>query len=65
MADLPKQLTPEEVALGRRVVAELNQHNVFCHCRQCDREWVASKPTPCVCGSSRVEAIACWQFPDG
>jgi hypothetical protein len=65
MSEIPQRLTPEELALGRQVVADLNRHNVFCHCRVCDREWVASQPEPCRCGSKQVEAIACWQFPDG
>ncbi|MEB3281761.1 MAG: hypothetical protein VKK42_22845 [Lyngbya sp.] len=45
---------------------QANDNNVFCHCRQCHYEWVdssdeASCPT---CGSTNVEHIACWQFPD-
>jgi len=64
--DLPQQLSPEELAEWRRRFDEANRANVFCHCRQCDEEWVASKKEPCHhCGSLNVQAIACWQFPDG
>ena len=65
MAEIPPHITLAELELGREVIADLNRHNVFCHCRDCDREWVASNPEPCLCGSRKVEAIACWQFPDG
>ncbi|MFQ3626306.1 MAG: hypothetical protein SNJ81_01815 [Cyanobacteriota bacterium] len=58
------QLTPEELAEWQRVLNAANYNNIFCHCRQCDREWVASTEEPCTCGSIRVEYIACWQFPD-
>jgi hypothetical protein len=53
-----------EVVFGRQVIADLNRYNIFCHCRRCDREWVASVPERCVCGSQDVQYIACWQFPD-
>lgn len=62
----PQQLSSEELAEWQRRFAEANRNNVFCHCRQCDEEWVASGKETCHhCGSSNVEAIACWQFPDG
>ncbi|MGF1600981.1 MAG: hypothetical protein ACFCU8_02995 [Thermosynechococcaceae cyanobacterium] len=55
----------QELQNWQQGLAEANRHNVFCHCRRCDREWVASAPVPCECGSADVESIACWQFPDG
>ncbi|MGF1495966.1 MAG: hypothetical protein ACFB8W_03960 [Elainellaceae cyanobacterium] len=61
----PPYLSPSEQQEWRLRLAAANQHNVFCHCRKCQKEWVASEPTPCSCGSRSVEAIACWQFPDG
>ena len=64
MSEISPTIAPTDLALGRRIIADLNQHNVFCHCRDCDREWVASQPQRCICGSNQVEAIACWQFPD-
>jgi hypothetical protein len=64
MFEIPSYLTPAELELARQVIIDLNQHNLLCHCRQCDREWVASFPEACQCGSKAVEFIACWQFPD-
>jgi hypothetical protein len=59
-------LTPEELQEWHRSIAEANRSNVFCHCRQCDAEWVASSPKLCrVCGGQDIEFILCWQFPDG
>ncbi|GAB4472139.1 MAG: hypothetical protein OHK0037_31820 [Elainellaceae cyanobacterium] len=65
MQQPPSHLTPAELAEWQRVLEAANHNNIFCHCRQCDREWVASAPEACICGSTRIEAIACWQFPDG
>ncbi|MEB3356893.1 MAG: hypothetical protein VKK04_09220 [Synechococcales bacterium] len=62
--DIPSYLSPAERQAWRLRLTAANQYNVFCHCRQCQKEWVASAPTPCSCGSRDVEAIACWQFPD-
>lgn len=47
-------------------IERANRNNVFCHCRECDREWVDSNSRAACpnCGSSNVERIACWQFPD-
>ncbi|NEO25416.1 MAG: hypothetical protein F6K03_00595 [Kamptonema sp. SIO4C4] len=43
-----------------------DRNNIFCHCRNCGEEWVTSERNPsCICGSENIEAIACWQFPDG
>ncbi|MEM9979327.1 MAG: hypothetical protein AAF808_16985 [Cyanobacteria bacterium P01_D01_bin.2] len=62
----PQQLTQAELAEWQRCLAQANYNNVLCHCRQCNEEWVASGPETCRhCGSTRVESIACWQFPDG
>ncbi len=65
MVELPRYFTPAELQEWQRRLAEASRNNVLCHCRECDREWVASQPEPCVCGSKRIEHIACWQFPDG
>ncbi|KAM3104588.1 hypothetical protein [Phormidesmis sp. 146-33] len=65
MSNSQPHLTPTELYEWRQSLEEANRHNIFCHCRECEREWVASKPEACVCGSKNVESIACWQFPDG
>ncbi|WP_072620484.1 hypothetical protein [Spirulina major] len=50
----------------RDKIRRANRNNIFCHCRTCGEEWVASDGDgPCICGSRDLEAIACWQFPDG
>ena len=43
-----------------------NRNNIFCHCLSCGFEWVDSYfDVACSsCGSSNVERISCWQFPD-
>ena len=64
MADPPSYFTPEELEQWRFGLSQANLNNVLCHCRDCDATWVASGAEPCNCGSRRVEAIACWQFPD-
>lgn len=58
-------LSSEELADWQFRLRQANDNNIFCHCRRCDREWVASEPGVCVCGSRDVEYICCWQFPDG
>ncbi len=65
MSEIPPPFTPLELQDWQQSLEEANRHNVFCHCRKCEREWVASQPEACVCGSKSVESIACWQFPDG
>ncbi|NJL88150.1 MAG: hypothetical protein HC886_22800 [Leptolyngbyaceae cyanobacterium SM1_1_3] len=65
MTEPPRQLTSEELQQWQRGIAEANRNNIFCHCKDCNYEWVASAEVPCQCGSKRVEYIACWQFPDG
>jgi hypothetical protein len=64
MSEIPPQLTPEERQEWQLIIAAANLHNILHHCRQCDREWVASVAEACQCGSSNIERIACWQFPD-
>ncbi|PSB22190.1 hypothetical protein C7B65_01945 [Phormidesmis priestleyi ULC007] len=65
MSDNQPQLTPTELREWQQSLEEANRHNIFCHCRECNYEWVASKPEACVCGSKSMEYISCWQFPDG
>ncbi|NJR64680.1 MAG: hypothetical protein HC772_04120 [Leptolyngbyaceae cyanobacterium CRU_2_3] len=57
-------LSLEELQQWQSSIEEANRHNIWCHCRTCDREWIASTHAPCECGSRSVEYIACWQFPD-
>ncbi|WAL61241.1 hypothetical protein [Thermocoleostomius sinensis] len=64
MNHFPAQLNPDELREWQLKIEVANRHNIWCHCRQCDREWIASKPSVCECGSAQVESIACWQFPD-
>jgi hypothetical protein len=65
MSDPPSHFTPEELCQWQAGLQEANRNNIWCHCRQCDREWVASEQEGCpYCGSDRVEHIPCWQFPD-
>lgn len=64
MSDLPPQLSPTERYEWQLRIQAANQFNILCHCRQCDREWIASDHDRCVCGSQNVQHIACWQFPD-
>ena len=61
-----RQLSEQERQQWQAAIAEANRNNILCHCKQCDREWVASSDEAiCECGSRAIEAIACWQFPDG
>ncbi len=57
---------PTELEQWQFNLRQANDNNIFCHCRQCDYEWVdSSDDVPCPsCGSSDVESIPCWQFPD-
>jgi hypothetical protein len=64
MPETPSHLSPEELQAWRSSLQEANRHNIFCHCRRCNQEWVASDHVACSCGSKDVEYIACWQFPD-
>jgi hypothetical protein len=64
MADVPSQFTPNELHEWQLILEAANRHNILHHCRRCDREWIASMPQACNCGSTSVERIPCWQFPD-
>jgi hypothetical protein len=64
MSDIPRQFAPAELHEWQQGIEEANRNNILCHCRQCAREWVSSRPETCQCGSKSVEHIACWQFPD-
>ncbi|MEM1308428.1 MAG: hypothetical protein AAF892_14175 [Cyanobacteria bacterium P01_D01_bin.71] len=57
--------TSEELRQWRFGLMQADDNNVLCHCHSCDREWVASShEVKCACGSTSVETISCWQFPD-
>jgi hypothetical protein len=69
MTDRPSQppphLTPTEYAQWQATLAEASRNNIWCHCRQCDREWVASTTAEtCTCGSQNIQYVHCWMFPD-
>ncbi|MEN9216046.1 MAG: hypothetical protein Q6K90_01835 [Gloeomargarita sp. HHBFW_bins_162] len=63
--DLPI-LNEHEQALWHQTLDQLNRHNLYCACRQCGYEWVDSQMNVVCsqCGSSQVQIIPCWQFPD-
>ncbi len=66
MEQSSSHFTSEELRRWQFGLRQADDNNVFCHCRQCDREWVASAhAVKCTCGSTNVETISCWQFPDG
>ncbi|MEL6384669.1 MAG: hypothetical protein AAFQ89_19860 [Cyanobacteria bacterium J06626_18] len=66
MSRTPSSFQPEELRRWQFGLKQADDNNVFCHCRVCDREWVASShEVRCICGSNNVETISCWQFPDG
>ena len=61
--------SPEDELLfaqWRSKISIANRNNIFCHCHQCEEEWIDSTfEVKCIkCGSSKVETISCWQFPD-
>jgi Zn finger protein HypA/HybF involved in hydrogenase expression len=59
------QLTQKERQEWLSKIETANRNNIFCHCRQCQREWIDSTfEAVCQCGSHNVETISCWQFPD-
>lgn len=64
MAENSSHFSPEELQRWQFGLQQANLNNILCHCRDCDATWVASKAEPCSCGSTNVESIACWQFPD-
>jgi hypothetical protein len=55
MSDTQPQLTPTELYEWQQSLEEANRHNIFCHCQECEREWVASKPEACVCGNQSMK----------
>ncbi len=55
MSDLQSQFS--ELKEWRQSLEEADRHNIFCHCRACDYEWVASKPEACVWGSKSAGLI--------
>ncbi|HIK15398.1 MAG TPA: hypothetical protein IGS53_08975 [Leptolyngbyaceae cyanobacterium M33_DOE_097] len=64
-SDQPPALTPQELAKWQFHLRQANDNNIWCHCRQCEYEWVASDFVACDrCGSRNVQHIPCWQFPD-
>ena len=65
MSENNSELTPDELQEWQMKITIANLHNIFCHCRHCNQEWVASTYENCSCGSTDVERILCWQFPDG
>ena len=60
-------LDPSLLEQWQLKIKTANRHNIFCHCRNCDYEWVdSSLGASCQkCSSNNVERISCWQFPDG
>ena len=61
-----RQLNEQELLQRQANLAEANRNNILCHCKTCDYEWVSSvEANRCRCGGTRIEHIACWQFPDG
>lgn len=55
----------KQLAQWRQQIAGANEYNIFCHCRDCEQEWVTSdEQAPCLCGSRNIQRIPCWQFPD-
>jgi len=66
MKNEKSQLNHQTLQEWRNKIEIANQHNIFCHCRDCGYEWVDSGlKTGCTqCQSDRVERISCWQFPD-
>ena len=65
MPDFSSPLEPDELHQWRTKIDTANRHNILCHCRCCGWEWIDSTfEAICQCGSSDVERISCWQFPD-
>jgi hypothetical protein len=65
MSEFLSQSDLAELQEWRAKILAANRHNILCHCRRCDREWMASSAEKCRCGSTDVESLCCWQFPDG
>jgi hypothetical protein len=66
MPDNNLALDSAELQEWRSKIEIANRNNIFCHCRTCNAEWVDSSfEAACrYCGSTDVEHISCWQFPD-
>jgi hypothetical protein len=65
MSNSDNSLNPDLLQKWLDKIDKANQNNIFCHCRDCDWEWIDSSLNPkCRCGSANIETIACWQFPD-
>ncbi|HEY9597047.1 MAG TPA: hypothetical protein V6D33_05205 [Cyanophyceae cyanobacterium] len=65
MSEAFSEQDKSELDEWRLNIEEANRNNIFCHCRACGTEWVDSSfDGVCCCGSSDVERISCWQFPD-
>ncbi len=65
MSDFLHSLDPNLRQEWQAKIETANQHNIFCHCHRCGQEWIDSTfSVICQCGSSAVETISCWQFPD-
>ena len=65
MTKIPPQLDPDEREKWLAKIKQANRHNIFCHCHKCGKEWIGSSFSAiCQCGSTKVERISCWQFPD-
>jgi hypothetical protein len=62
---IPSYLSSGEKKAWKLGLEDADRHNILCHCRDCDYEWIASTHTNCdSCRSSNVEHVSCWQFPD-
>ena len=55
-----------EIQQWQLKIKTANYNNIFCHCRDCRYEWIDSsfEASCTTCGSTNVEHISCWQFPD-
>lgn len=63
MSDISK--TSDTIKDWQDKIEIANRNNIFCHCHCCGAEWIDSQiDVICKCGSSQVEKICCWQFPD-
>ena len=67
MAEVKSNKNNSIIAQWQEKIKIANRNNIFCHCRNCNNEWVDSsfEATCNHCGSNNVERISCWQFPDG
>lgn len=66
MGDRRSENNRDLLETWRSKIKVADRNNIFCHCRDCEAEWVTSAwDAPCPsCGSHNVERISCWQFPD-